>query len=55
MDVSAALTDPEPGFTAFSVKRILYRQQNGTSVPTEQLIIQTRYFLILYQISTPSQ
>ena len=38
MDVSAALTDPELGFTAFSVKRILYRRQNGTSVPTEQTL-----------------
>jgi len=38
MDVSAALTDPELGFTAFSMKRTVYRRQNGTSVPTEQTL-----------------
>ena len=38
MDVSAALTDPEQGYTAFSVKRTIYRRQNGASVPTEQTL-----------------
>ena len=34
MDVSAALTDPDLGFTAFTVQRITYTRQNGTSVPS---------------------
>ena len=37
-DVSAALTDPELGFCAFTVKRTMYRRQNGASVPTEQTL-----------------
>ena len=36
MDVSAALTDPELGFTGFTVQRTTYRRQNGTSVPAVQ-------------------
>ena len=36
MDLSSALTDPELGFTAFTVQRITYRRQNGTSVPSAQ-------------------
>ena len=33
-----ALTDPDLGFTAFSVQRITYRRQNGTSVPSVQTL-----------------
>ena len=36
MDVSAALTDPDLGFTAFTVQRIMYRLQDGSSVPSVQ-------------------
>ena len=38
MDVSAALTDPDLGFTAFTVQRIMYRRQNGSSVPSDQML-----------------
>ena len=38
MDVSAALTDPDRGCTAFSVQRITYRRQNGESVPSVQTL-----------------
>ena len=38
MDVSAALTDPDLGFTAFSVLRTSYRRQNGSSVPSDQTL-----------------
>ena len=38
MDLTSALTDPELGFTAFSVQRTTYRRQNGTSVPTLQTL-----------------
>ena len=38
MDVSPALTDPEMGFTSFSVLRTTYRRQNGTSVPAVQTL-----------------
>ena len=38
MDVSAALTDPDLGFTAFSVLRTTYRRQNGSSVPSDQTL-----------------
>ena len=38
MDVSAALTDPDLGFTAFTVQRIMYRLQNGESVPSVQTL-----------------
>ena len=34
MDVSAALTDPDLGFTAFTVQRTTCRRQNGSSVPS---------------------
>ena len=36
IDLSAALTDPDLGFTAFTVQRTTYRRQNGTSVPAVQ-------------------
>ena len=38
MDVSAALTDPDLGFTAFTVQRTTYLRQNGTSVPAVQTL-----------------
>ena len=38
MDVSAALTDPDLGFTAFNVQRTTYRRQNGSSVPSDQTL-----------------
>ncbi len=38
MDISAVLTDPELGFTAFSVLRTTYRLQDGTSVPEGQTL-----------------
>ncbi len=38
MDVSAALTDPELGFTAVTVQRTTYRRQNGSSVPSDQML-----------------
>ena len=38
MGISAALQDPELGYTPFTVKRTSYRRRNGSSVPTEQLI-----------------
>ena len=36
MDITSALTDPELGFTGFTVQRTTYRRQNGTSVPAVQ-------------------
>ena len=33
ISLSAALRDPELGFTSFSVQRTTYRRQNGASVP----------------------
>ena len=36
--LTPALTDPELGFTGFSVQRITYRRQNGTSVPAVQTL-----------------
>ena len=33
-----ALTDPDLGFTAFTVQRTTYRRQNGTSVPSVQTL-----------------
>ena len=36
MQITEAITDPELGFTAFSVPRTTYRRQNGTSVPATQ-------------------
>ncbi len=38
ISVSPALTDPELGYTSFSVQRITYCRQNGTSVPSVQTI-----------------
>ena len=38
MDVSPALTDPDLGFTAFSVLRTTYRLQNGSYVPSDQTL-----------------
>ena len=38
MDISAALTDPELGFTGFTVERTTYRRQNGASVPSVQTL-----------------
>ena len=38
MDISPALTDPELGFTGFTVQRITYHRQNGTSVPAVQTL-----------------
>ena len=34
--LAPALTDPDLGFTAFTVQRTTYRRQNGTSVPAVQ-------------------
>ena len=38
MDFSSALTDPELGFTGFTVQRTTYTRQNGTSVPAVQTL-----------------
>ena len=38
MEILYALTDPELGFTSYSVRRITYRRQNGASVPSEQTL-----------------
>ena len=38
MDLSPVLTDPELGFTAFTVQRTTYIRQNGTSVPSVQTL-----------------
>lgn len=38
MEIMDALTDPELGFTSFSVQRTTYRRQNGTSVPATQTL-----------------
>jgi len=38
MDISAVLTDPELGFTAFSVLRTTYRLQDGIPVPSEETL-----------------
>ena len=38
MDVMSALTDPDLGFTAFSVLRTSYRRENGGSVPSEETL-----------------
>ena len=37
-DILSALTDPEMGFTGFTVLRTSYRRQNGESVPSDQLL-----------------
>ena len=36
--LTPALTDPDLGFTAFSVQRTTYRRQNGTSIPSVQTL-----------------
>ncbi len=36
MDISLALTDPDLGFTGFTVLRTAYRRENGTSVPSNE-------------------
>ena len=38
ISLSPALTDPDLGFTAFSVLRTTYRRQNGSSVPSDQTL-----------------
>ena len=38
MNLTPALTDPDLGFTAFTVQRIMYRLQNGESVPSVQTL-----------------
>ena len=38
MDLSPVLTDPELGFTGFTVQRTTYRRQNGESVPAVQTL-----------------
>ena len=38
MDVSAALSDPDLGFTSFTVQRTTYRRQNGSSVPSNRTL-----------------
>ena len=38
MQITEAITDPELGFTSFSVQRTTYRRQNGTSVPATQTL-----------------
>ena len=38
MQITEAITDPELGFTSFSVQRTIYRRQNRTSVPTAQTL-----------------
>ena len=37
-DILSVLTDPEMGFTGFTVLRTSYRRQNGESVPSNQLL-----------------
>ena len=38
IDLAPALTDPELGFTSYTVQRTTYRRQNGTSVPSVQTL-----------------
>ena len=38
MDISSALTDPELGFTGFTVLRTHYARQNGDSVPSNETL-----------------
>ena len=38
MDFSSVLTDPDLGFTGFTVQRMTYTRQNGTSVPSVQTL-----------------
>ena len=37
-DVQSALTDPDLGFTGFTVQRTAYARRNGTSVPSVQTL-----------------
>ena len=36
MQITEAITDPDLGFTSFSVQRTAYTRRNGTSVPATQ-------------------
>ena len=38
MNLSPALTDPELGFTSYTVQRTTYRRQSGASVPSVQTL-----------------
>ena len=38
VDMMSSLTDPELGFTGFTVERTTYRRQNGASVPAVQTL-----------------
>ena len=38
MNLAPVLTDPDLGFTAFTVQRTTYRRQDGTSVPAVQTL-----------------
>ena len=38
VDMMSSLTDPELGFTGFTVERTTYRRQNGASVPSVQTL-----------------
>ena len=38
LSLTPALTDPDLGFTAFSVLRTTYRRQNGSSVPSNRIL-----------------
>ena len=38
MDLSSVLTDPDLGFTAFTVQRTTYTRQDGSSVPSVQTL-----------------
>ena len=38
IDLSSALMDPELGYQAYRVQRTSYRRQNGTSVPSVQVL-----------------
>ena len=38
MDISSALTDPDLGFTAFTVQRTTFSIQNGMAVPSVQTL-----------------
>ncbi len=38
MNLAPVFTDPDMGFTAFTVQSTTYRRQNGSSVPSEQTL-----------------
>ena len=38
VDMMSSLTDPDLGFTGFTVERTTYRRQNGASVPSVQTL-----------------